>query len=78
MNKKTLILAMATMLSSWAMAQSEKKAYMVADAHLDTQWNWDVQTTIREYVKNTLDQNLLLLKKYPSYIFNFEGAVKYS
>ena len=38
MNKKTLILAMATMLSSWAMAQSEKKAYMVADAHLDTQW----------------------------------------
>ena len=78
MNKKTLILAMATMLSSWATAQSEIKAYMVADAHLDTQWNWDVQTTIKEYVKNTLDQNLLLLKKYPNYIFNFEGAVKYS
>lgn len=78
MNKKTLILAMATMLSSGAMAQSEKKAYLVADAHLDTQWNWDVQTTIREYVKNTIDQNLMLLKKYPSYIFNFEGAVKYS
>ncbi len=24
------------------------KAYLVADAHLDTQWNWEVQTTIKE------------------------------
>ncbi len=53
-------------------------AYLVADAHLDTQWNWDVQTTIREYVWNTLNQNLFLLKKYPRYVFNFEGGVKYS
>lgn len=53
------------------------KAYLVADAHLDTQWNWDVQTTIREYVWNTLNQNLLLLQKYPDYVFNFEGGVKY-
>ena len=54
------------------------KAYVVADAHLDTQWNWDIQTTIRQYVWNTLNQNLFLLKKYPEYVFNFEGAVKYS
>jgi alpha-mannosidase len=78
MTKKFLSMAMAALLSSGAMAQPEKKAYMVADAHLDTQWNWDVQTTIREYVKHTLDQNLMLLKKYPHYIFNFEGAVKYN
>jgi len=78
MTKKFLSVAMAALLSSGAIAQPEKKAYMVADAHLDTQWNWDVQTTIREYVKHTLDQNLMLLKKYPNYIFNFEGAVKYS
>ena len=78
MTKKILSVAMAALLSSGAIAQPEKKAYMVADAHLDTQWNWDVQTTIREYVKHTLDQNLMLLKKYPNYIFNFEGAVKYS
>lgn len=51
---------------------------MVADAHLDTQWNWDVQTTINEYVKNTIERNLALLKKYPDYIFNFEGGVKYA
>lgn len=78
MTRKFLSMAMAALLSSGAMAQPEKKAYMVADAHLDTQWNWDVQTTIREYVKHTLDQNLMLLKKYPHYIFNFEGAVKYN
>ena len=54
------------------------KAYMVADAHLDTQWNWDIQTTIKSYVWKTLTQNLYLLKTYPNYVFNFEGAVKYS
>ena len=48
-------------------------AYMVSDAHLDTQWNWDIQTTIGEYVWNTINQNLFLLKKYPDYVFNFEG-----
>ena len=64
-------------------AQTDKqdkkaKAYMVADAHLDTQWNWDIQTTIKEYVWNTLSQNLFLLKRYPDYVFNFEGGVKYA
>ena len=32
--------------------QKKYKAYFVADAHLDTQWNWDLQTTISEYVLN--------------------------
>lgn len=53
-------------------------AYMVSDAHLDTQWNWDVQTTIKEYVWNTLNQNLYLLERFPNYVFNFEGGVKYA
>ena len=38
--------------------------YLVADAHLDTQWNWDVRTTIDKYVYNTLVQNLWLLDMY--------------
>ncbi|MBR4338925.1 MAG: discoidin domain-containing protein [Bacteroidaceae bacterium] len=60
-------------------AQDEPRtAYMVADAHLDTQWNWDIQTTIREYIPKTIRQNLHLLRNYPDYIFNFEGAIKYS
>ena len=54
------------------------KIYAVCDAHLDTQWNWDIQTTINEYVWNTISQNLFLLKKYPEYVFNFEGGVKYA
>jgi len=53
------------------------KAYMVSNAHFDTQWRWDVQTSINEYLKNTLCQNFHLLDTYPDYVFNFEGAVKY-
>lgn len=79
MTKKLSVVAMACMLSLGTMAQEKTmKAYMVADAHLDTQWNWDVQTTIRDHVRNTLTKNLSLFKKYPHYIFNFEGAVKYA
>ena len=79
LRKAMPLLAMACLLAANASGQNQKmKAYLVSDAHLDTQWNWDVQTTIREYVKNTIDQNLFLLEKYPEYIFNFEGGVKYS
>ncbi len=82
---KTRLIAGAMMLavvggqvSAQTVAPKKAKAYMVADAHLDTQWNWDIQTTIKEYVWNTLNQNLFLLKQYPDYIFNFEGGVKYA
>lgn len=83
MKKRILAAAIVASLScGWTYAQgtTEKTGtvYLVSDAHLDTQWNWDIQTTIREYVKKTLDQNLYLLGKYPDYVFNFEGAVKYS
>ncbi len=79
MKKKLSVMAMAGLLTLGAGAQNKPmKAYMVSDAHLDTQWNWDVQATIRDHIRNTLNQNLFLIKKYPHYIFNFEGAVKYS
>lgn len=83
MNKTVILFASAFLfLSDIAQAQNlqsdSSKAYVVSDAHLDTQWNWDIQTTIKEYVWNTLNQNLFLIRKYPDYIFNFEGAVKYS
>lgn len=51
--------------------------YMVGNAHFDTQWRWTVQTSINEYVYNTLVQNFALFEEYPDYIFNFEGAIKY-
>lgn len=55
-----------------------QKAYVVSNAHFDTQWNWDVQKSISEYVPKTMETNLYLLSRYPDYIFNFEGGVKYS
>ncbi|NDV78668.1 glycoside hydrolase family 38 C-terminal domain-containing protein [Dysgonomonas sp. 511] len=51
--------------------------YMIPNSHLDTQWNWTVETSIDQYVKNTLEKNFELFEKYPGYKFNFEGAIKY-
>ena len=78
MKKRTILLALllaATGLSP-VQAQKKYKAYIVSNAHLDTQWNWDVQTTIDEYLKHTLVRNFYLFKHYPNYVFNFEGGVK--
>ena len=55
----------------------EKRFYAVSNAHMDTQWNWTVQDTIRDYIKNTLEENFRNFKNAPKYLFNFEGAFKY-
>ena len=47
---RTKLLAISLFLALGVGAQ-ERKAYMVANAHLDTQWNWDVQSTIRHHIK---------------------------
>jgi alpha-mannosidase len=52
--------------------------YMVSNAHFDSQWNWDVRLSIDAFLKNTLTQNLWLLERYPDYVFNFEGGIKYA
>lgn len=57
--------------------KKKKKLYAVANSHIDTQWNWTIQDTIRDCVKNTLVDNMNLLDKYPSYHMNFEGAFRY-
>ncbi len=51
--------------------------YVVGYAHLDTQWRWTYVDTIRDYIKNTLEQNFPLLDKYPNYVFNFTGSRRY-
>ena len=80
--KKILSITLAVLALSMPLSaqnsERQMKAYLVSDAHLDTQWNWDVQATIRNHIKKTLDQNLFLLKQYSNYIFNFEGGVKYA
>lgn len=54
------------------------KAYLVCNGHLDTQWNWDVQTTINEFIPRLMLQNLYIMDRYPEYRFSFEGGIKYS
>lgn len=49
----------------------DKVLYTIGYAHLDTEWNWDYLTTINEYIKNTMVNNIILLDKYLDYLFNF-------
>ena len=51
--------------------------YMVATAHLDSQWNWTVQDTIRDYIPKTFHTNFDFFEKYPNYKFTWEGAIHY-
>lgn len=58
--------------------EKEYKAYLVATAHFDTQWNWDVRESIDDYLHRTMVQNFWLFERFPNYIFNFESAQKYA
>jgi len=51
--------------------------YVIATSHLDSQWNWTVQDTIREFVPNTFFENFKRFERYPNYRFNYEGAIHY-
>jgi Alpha-mannosidase len=77
MKKVLVVLFMFFSLSTFAQ-QKTGTVYMVSNAHFDTQWNWTVQTSISEYLRNTINQNLKLFEMYPDYVFNFEGGVKYN
>lgn len=57
---------------------SEKKEiFLIPYAHLDTQWRWEYPTTIKKYIKSTLEDNIRLFEKYPEHRFNFTGAIRY-
>jgi len=55
----------------------EPTLFVVGYAHLDTEWRWDFETTIREYLPKTIRENFALFEKYPNYTFNFSGANRY-
>jgi len=55
----------------------DRRLYVVATAHLDTQWRWTIQDTINQYIPDTLRTNLAFLERYPGYVFSFEGAFRY-
>lgn len=55
----------------------KKTIYTIAASHLDTSWLWDLETSIREYIPNTLFRNFKLFEQYPDYTFGFEGTYRY-
>lgn len=57
--------------------QLKPRIYTVATSHLDTSWNWDLETTIREYLPKTFEENFALFEKYPEYRYSFEGSYRY-
>lgn len=72
------LLSLALAMPSPTSGQADQKTlFFISNSHLDTQWNWDVKTTINEYVRNTMEQNFTRLDKYPNLKFNFEGAIRY-
>lgn len=75
-----LILTFSVLTASAAMTENsdKPKAYLVANAHFDTQWRWDIRRSIAEFLPNTIEQNFALFERYPDYVFNFESAVKYA
>jgi len=51
--------------------------YTVGYAHLDTEWRWDYEETINDFLKATMDENFDRFEKYPAYVFSFSGARRY-
>ncbi|TNF74329.1 MAG: alpha-mannosidase [Acidobacteria bacterium] len=51
--------------------------YVVATVHLDTQWRWTVQDTIRDFLPATLEGNFAHFERHPFFVLSFEGAFRY-
>ncbi len=73
-----LFLLSPPLLIAKADLSKDKTLYVVAYAHLDTQWLWTYQVTIDEFIKRTLEDNFALFERYPQYNFNFTGSIRYA
>jgi alpha-mannosidase len=51
--------------------------FLVYTVHLDTQWRWTVQDTIRDFIPATLEGNFALFEEHPERVLSFEGAFRY-
>ena len=56
---------------------TKPRLYVVATSHLDTQWRWTIQTTIRHFLRRTLLDNFERMRSSPGYVLSFEGAFRY-
>jgi alpha-mannosidase len=80
----SIALLLLAVIASLAPARSQENSpsarpvlYVVGTAHLDSQWNWTVQDTIRQYIAPTFLDNFKLFERFPHYVFNYEGAIHY-
>ena len=72
-----LVLCMCVQLQAQTDLSKEPTLYVVAYAHLDTQWRWEYPRTINDYIPKTMHDNFALIEKYPHYVFNFSGSNRY-
>ena len=72
-----VLLASSLAVSAQTDLTKDPTLYVVAYAHLDTQWRWEYPRVINDYIPKTLHDNFALIDKYPHYIFNFSGANRY-
>ena len=76
--KRILLAGVMALATLHGVAQDSKPTlFLISNSHLDTQWNWDVKTTINDYVHKTMTENMALMDKYPAFALNYEGAIKY-
>jgi len=73
----TVSMGVGSLRSQEAERSAKPVLYLIATAHLDSQWNWTVQDTIRQFVPNTFFTNFKYFEQYPHYTFSFEGAIHY-
>jgi len=52
--------------------------FIVPYTHLDDIWRWNYPQTIRDFLRNTLDDNFVAFEEYPHFIFNWSGASRYA
>ena len=77
-SRRLLLTAAMVLAAIQGRAQTmEPTLFFISNTHLDTQWNWDVKTTINDYVYKTMTENMALMDKYPAFMLNYEGAIKY-
>ena len=61
----TIAAIVAGLVTLSSQGPAKRTMYVVSTAHLDSQWNWTVQDTIRDYLPKTLHDKLKRLGLEP-------------
>ena len=71
------VLVASTNVRTQGQSPQKPVLYVVGTSHLDSQWNWTVQDSIRRFVPATFLENFDRFEKFPHYVFSYEGAIHY-